>query len=159
MGVSVEKIPGGLLVDGLEIRNGRCGCASVLSCCHSFSKVKKSGSTVTYTAKTTSPETKDQFNWGYVVARDGTTVEVQMEDARDKTIFSGYYPPELSDWLDKGWELVSKDGEREDHGLWRCAACKWLYKEAEQPVKFEDLPDDWKCPVCFAGKDSFEKAG
>lgn len=23
-------------------------------------------------------------------------------------------------------------------------------------VAFEDLPDDWVCPVCFVGKDEFE---
>jgi len=26
-------------------------------------------------------------------------------------------------------------------------------------VKFEYLPSDWKCPVCKAGKESFEKIG
>ena len=23
-------------------------------------------------------------------------------------------------------------------------------------TKFADLPDDWECPECFAGKDEFE---
>jgi rubredoxin len=54
---------------------------------------------------------------------------------------------------------VNKDGEQEDFGVWRCSACKWLYKEQEQKVKFEDLPGDWKCPVCTVGKDSFEQVG
>ncbi|MBI5189155.1 MAG: rubredoxin [Nitrospirae bacterium] len=82
-----------------------------------------------------------------------------MEDARDKVIFSGVYPPALEEWLARGWELVEKRVEREDFGLWRCAACRWLYKEKEQATPFESLPDDWKCPVCFAGKDAFEKVG
>jgi len=59
----------------------------------------------------------------------------------------------------KSWEVVSKTGEREDFGLWRCATCKWLYKEKDQVVTFEDLPEDWKCPVCDAGKNAFEKIG
>ena len=21
---------------------------------------------------------------------------------------------------------------------------------------FEDIPDDWKCPICYVGKDEFE---
>jgi len=25
-------------------------------------------------------------------------------------------------------------------------------------VAFEDLPDDWTCPLCGVGKDQFEKA-
>jgi rubredoxin len=24
-------------------------------------------------------------------------------------------------------------------------------------TKWEDVPDDWECPVCGAGKDDFEK--
>lgn len=52
-----------------------------------------------------------------------------------------------------------KEGAREYFGVWRCAVCKWLYKERDQNVKFEDLPDDWKCPACKAGKDVFEQIG
>ena len=82
-----------------------------------------------------------------------------MEDARDKKIFSGYYPPRLEEWEAKGWEIVSKTGERDDFGLWRCAACKWLYNETMEQVPFEDLPEDWHCGVCKAGKNAFEKIG
>ena len=30
---------------------------------------------------------------------------------------------------------------------------------AAQGVQFETLPEDWKCPVCKAGKNAFEKIG
>ncbi|TNF54472.1 rubredoxin [bacterium] len=35
--------------------------------------------------------------------------------------------------------------------------CRWLYKEDKEGQRFEDLPDDWKCPVCNANKSQFEK--
>ena len=159
MAVLIEKIPGGFSVDGLELLTGKCGCTSVLPCCHSWSKVKKTGDRLIYSGKVTGPATTSNFTWGYTVKKGDVTVEVVMEDARDKEIFSGYYPPMLQEWLDRGWELAAKDGDREDGALWRCAACRWLYKENEQSVKFEDLPQDWKCPVCNAGKDAFEKIG
>lgn len=159
MDISVEKIPGGMKVDGLELKNGKCGCTSVLKCCYSWTKVKRSGNTFTFSGKASGPDSKDVFNWGYAVRKGESIVEVSMEDARDKTIFSGYYPPRLEDWIEKGWEVVSKTGEREDFALWRCATCKWLYKEKEQGTKFEDLPEDWRCPVCNAGKNAFEKIG
>lgn len=46
-----------------------------------------------------------------------------------------------------------------------CTACGYVYDpEAGDPdsgiptgTPFEDLPDDWTCPVCGAGKDMFEK--
>lgn len=159
MEIKIEKIPGGLNIDGIEIKGGKCGCTSILPCCHSWSKVKRSGNIIAYTGKTTTPETEDNFNWGYIVKKGDITVDVKMEDARDKTIFSGFYPPKIEEWVEKGWAVVSKEGDREDFDIWRCAACKWLYKNQKEAVKFEELPSDWRCPVCKAGKDVFERVG
>lgn len=159
MELTVEKIPGGFRVDGLDLKGGKCGCTSVLSCCHSWSKLKRNENLFTFTAKATSPDTEENFTWAYTVKKGDYTVSVSMEDARDKEIFSGYYPPRLEEWIEKGWEVVTREGEREDFGLWRCAACKWLYKEQSEERKFTDLPDGWTCPVCNAGKTSFEKIG
>jgi rubredoxin len=159
MEISIEKIPGGISVDGLALRNGKCGCTTVLPCCYSWSKVKQRGNSIVFTAKTTGPDTSDNFSWSYSVKKGDTTIDVTMEDARDKKIFSGYYPPRIEEWLEKGWEIVKKEGAREDFGVWRCSACKWLYKDMEQKIKFEDLPDDWKCPICKAGKNVFEQVG
>lgn len=38
-----------------------------------------------------------------------------------------------------------------------CTVCGEIYDEVVEIVKFEDLPEDWVCPVCGVGKDSFEK--
>ncbi len=157
MEIAIEKAPGGFLVDGLELKGGKCGCTSVLPCCFSWSKVKRHGNTFSFVAKTDTPETKDNFVWGYTVKKGDYIVEVMFDDARDKTIFSGFYPPKLEEWTYRGWEIIARNGDREDGTIWRCAACKWLYKEDKERVKFEDLPSDWKCPVCKATKDVFEK--
>ena len=42
--------------------------------------------------------------------------------------------------------------------MWRCTVCGYEYDESVEGVKFEDLPDDWRCPVCNAPKEAFEKA-
>lgn len=159
MDIEIGKIPGGMTVDGLEFRNGKCGCTTVLPCCHSWSRVKRSGDVVTFVAKASGPETAQGFTWGYSVRKGGVTVEVNVEDDREKKLFSGFYPPRLEEFIARGWEVLSRTGAREDFGLWRCAACRWLYKERIQKVPFSGLPDDWKCPVCRTGKDSFEQAG
>ena len=43
-----------------------------------------------------------------------------------------------------------------------CDVCGYEYDpaagdppHAEPGTSFEDLPDDWECPVCGVGKDSF----
>ena len=46
-----------------------------------------------------------------------------------------------------------------------CLVCGYIYDPAEGDpdndiaagTKFEDIPDDWVCPVCGAGKDEFEE--
>ena len=36
-----------------------------------------------------------------------------------------------------------------------CNVCDYVYDEEEQGVKFEDLPEDWVCPLCGVGKEEF----
>ena len=40
---------------------------------------------------------------------------------------------------------------------YECIACGYIYDEADEGVKFEDLPTDWVCPLCGVGKDMFKK--
>ncbi len=40
---------------------------------------------------------------------------------------------------------------------YRCTICGYIYDEAKEKVKFVDLPDDWKCPLCGAPKSLFEE--
>lgn len=48
---------------------------------------------------------------------------------------------------------------------WACVVCGYIYDEAEgdpdhgiEPgVSFEDLPDDFVCPLCGVGKEEFEE--
>ena len=48
---------------------------------------------------------------------------------------------------------------------WECMICGYIYDETQGDpdhgiaagTKFEDIPDDWVCPVCGVGKDQFEK--
>lgn len=46
-----------------------------------------------------------------------------------------------------------------------CTACGYIYDPAEGDpdsgilpgADFEDLPEDWVCPICGVGKDMFEE--
>lgn len=40
---------------------------------------------------------------------------------------------------------------------YRCTLCGYIYDDAKETIKFEDLPEDWKCPLCGAPKNLFEK--
>ena len=46
-----------------------------------------------------------------------------------------------------------------------CVPCGYVYDPSEGDpdngispgTSFDDLPDDWECPVCGVGKEEFEK--
>jgi len=48
---------------------------------------------------------------------------------------------------------------------WECTACGYIYDPAvgdpgsgiPPGTAFEDLPDDWVCPMCGVGKDEFRR--
>lgn len=40
---------------------------------------------------------------------------------------------------------------------YRCTICGYIYDEEVEGKKFEDLPEDWTCPLCGVGKEMFEK--
>ena len=49
---------------------------------------------------------------------------------------------------------------------YKCTACEYVYDEekgdpdngVEAGTKWNDVPEDWTCPLCGVGKDMFEKA-
>jgi flavin reductase (DIM6/NTAB) family NADH-FMN oxidoreductase RutF/rubredoxin len=38
---------------------------------------------------------------------------------------------------------------------YKCTACGFIYNDANESVRFADLPDDWVCPVCGTEKEDF----
>ncbi len=38
---------------------------------------------------------------------------------------------------------------------YKCEICQWIYDEEVEGTPFEELPDDYLCPVCNAPKDMF----
>ena len=48
---------------------------------------------------------------------------------------------------------------------WECMVCRYVYDEeqgdpdsgVEPGTKWEDVPEDWVCPLCPVGKSQFKK--
>jgi len=63
--------------------------------------------------------------------------------------------------------VVDKPNKKEENKMdkYRCDVCGYIYDPEkgdpdggiEPGTAFEDIPDDWVCPVCGAGKDQFSK--
>ncbi|MEM0492493.1 MAG: rubredoxin [Candidatus Thermoplasmatota archaeon] len=78
-------------------------------------------------------------------------------------IKGGYSPktaPTYSAMVDK---IKKKEEKKMDRYV--CTVCGYVYDPAKgdpdngvpAKTRFEDLPDDWVCPICGAGKEAFEK--
>jgi rubredoxin-NAD+ reductase len=64
-------------------------------------------------------------------------------------------------------QVISKQSEKGGKKMKKvCDLCGWEYNEAEgypeggiaPGTKWEDIPDDFVCPLCGAGKDEFSDA-
>ena len=74
-----------------------------------------------------------------------------------------YIPKEEK--LEKEINKEKKGKESEKMTKYKCTVCGYIYEpekgDPESGVNpgtpFEDLPDDWVCPVCGVGKDDFEE--
>ena len=38
-----------------------------------------------------------------------------------------------------------------------CSVCGYVYDEEVEGTNFEDLPDNWVCPLCGVGKELFNE--
>ncbi len=114
----IKKVQNGYEVDGLVLQRGNCGCggltgpggAGVGDCCLTYSTVKHEGNKVSFFAKGTTPNTTDNFAWGYRVKKGDMEVDVLVHDTKNVKNFDygGYYAPPVSAWKDKGWEVVDQ---------------------------------------------------
>ena len=58
----------------------------------------------------------------------------------------------------------TQTGNDEEFKIWMCIICGWMYEEEkgcpeeglDPGTRWEDVPDDWFCPDCGAGKEDFE---
>ena len=114
----IKKVHNGYEVDGLELLRKNCGCggltgpggAGVGDCCLTYSTVKLEGNKVSFFSKGTTPNTTDNYEWGYRAKKGDMEVDVLVYDTRNKTNFEfgGSYAPPVSAWKDRGWEIVDQ---------------------------------------------------
>jgi hypothetical protein len=70
--------------------------------------VKQENHTVAFFAKATTANTTGNYEWGYRVKKGPVEVDVLVHDTRGprKFPFGGIYPPAVSEWQKRGWEIL-----------------------------------------------------
>lgn len=86
---------------------------------------------------------------GEVTDGDVLSSAAPMTYAYYHNVIKGKSPKNAPTYLPEEDEAETAAEEK-----WVCSICGYVY---DGDVPFEDLPDDWKCPVCKQPKNVFEK--
>ena len=72
-----------------------------------------------------------------------------------REVKKGVAPKNAPTYIDKS--KLEKKAPDQDYAKYECAACGYIYDEEKEGKRFEELPDDWVCPVCGSEKEDFIK--
>ncbi len=103
----------------------------------------------------------------------GEVIACDLVDTETKSLTYNYYrevmkgfsPKNAPTYIDKSKIAEETPNKSDENELWQCQLCHYTYEtEKGDPIsgiepgtKFEDLPDDWTCPICGADKSMFER--
>ena len=99
-----------------------------------------------------------------IVDSDNITGGVPLTYSYYRQVKKGLSPKTAPTYIDKS--KLQEQNKKEDKKMKKyvCNVCGYVYDPAvgdpdsgiAPGTAFEDIPDDWVCPVCGVGKDSFE---
>ncbi len=72
-----------------------------------------------------------------------------------RQVKKGAAPKNAPTYIDKS--KLEKPASEGDFARYQCPACGYIYDEEKEGVKFDELPDDWVCPVCGDEKSDFTR--
>lgn len=85
-----------------------------------------------------------------------------LDDSQDpltylhyRKVKKGVAPKNAPTYIDKS--KLEQKSEIQEFARYECPACGYIYDEEKEGTRFEDLPDDWICPLCGSEKDDFIK--
>lgn len=90
---------------------------------------------------------------GEVVAAQVLSDESPMTYAYYHTVKNGKTPPKASSYIPPTLQdtaLKTKEAKEAPKVAWRCTICGYV-------EHVDELPNDFKCPICGVGKDKFER--
>ena len=134
-------------MEGMDIRYGETGVPIVLNDAIGFIECK--------VVETFDVGTHLMFIGELVAAESLDNDKDPLTYLYYRQVKKGVAPKNAPTYIDKS-KLAKKAPEQEFFS-YECAACGYIYDEKKEGKKFEELPDDWVCPVCGSEKEDFIK--
>jgi rubredoxin/flavin reductase (DIM6/NTAB) family NADH-FMN oxidoreductase RutF len=116
-------------------------------------------------------EVQEEIDTGTHILFIGLALEAEVLDSKLPPLTYGYYrdvikglsPKNAPTYTDKSKLAEPEVVSESELKKFQCLICGYVYDPAEgDPTKnippgtaFEDLPDDWTCPICGVGKSEF----
>ena len=75
----------------------------------------------------------------------------------EKPMTYRYYHEVLKGTSPKKAPTYQEPKETKKANRYQCSVCGYIYDDSKEEIPFEELPDDWTCPLCGVGKDKFTK--
>jgi len=93
----------------------------------------------------------------------GDLIDAQLLNSTEEAMSYAYYhqikkgkaPKNAPTFIAK--EKLVQTKETGDKAIYECSVCGDIYDNNQEDILFEDLPEDWTCPVCGAEKENFIK--
>ena len=132
-------------LEGMKVKYGETGAPIILDDCIVYIECKVT----------------DKFDVGSHWLFIGELVDAQTVDESAIPLTYDFYRKEKKGKAPKNAPTYIEESEDEgtagNGARYKCAACGYIYDEEKEGVKFDDLPDDWKCPLCGTEKENFFK--
>ena len=112
-------------------------------------------------------EVVDSFDVGSHILFIGKVVDSELLDESKNPLTYDYYHKEMKGKAPKNAPTYVKEDKKEEISStgqkYECEVCGYVYDPAEGDegqgippgTPFEDLPDEWVCPICAAAKSDF----
>jgi len=116
-------------------------------------------------------EVQEEIDTGTHILFIGLAVDAEVIDPSAPPLTYGYYrdvikglsPENAPTYTEKSKLAETEIKAESELKKFQCLVCGYIYNPAEgDPTKgippgtaFEDLPDDWSCPICGVGKEEF----
>ena len=132
-------------LQGMQIKYGETGVPIVMNDCIAFMECK--------VIQTIDVGTHFMFIGELLQSEIIDDTKEALTYAYYRQVRKGAAPKNAPTYIDKS--KLGAAPPKTDYKKFECTACGYIYDEAEEEVKFEDLPDDWVCPVCGSEKSDF----
>ncbi len=133
--------------EGMDVRYGKTGVPIVLNDALAFLEVS----------------VQDTIDVGTHLMFIGELVQAEVLDEQAdpltylhyRRVKKGLAPKNAPTYIEPS--KLEQKSDASEFAKYKCPTCNYIYDEEKEGRGFEDLPDDWECPICGEKKSEFIK--